>query len=82
MGEVAERSPEPSARIIGVVYLLYFLTAAAASFLAKGVVVRDDAAATATRLLAHGDAFRAAVSVGLVANVVYVALTALFYRLF
>ena len=63
-------------------YLLYFLTAAAGALLAKGIVVRDDAAATATHVLAHGDAFRASVAVGLVANVVYIALTALFYRLF
>jgi hypothetical protein len=42
-----EGSPRPSARTIGVVYLLYFLTAVFGAFLMKGLVVPTDAVATA-----------------------------------
>jgi hypothetical protein len=47
MERIAEASPRPRARITGVVYLLYFLTAILAVFFIKGLVVSGDAAATA-----------------------------------
>jgi hypothetical protein len=50
---IADGSPWPSARAIGIVYLLYFLTAIAAVMLANGIVVSGDAAATAANILAH-----------------------------
>jgi hypothetical protein len=49
---IADGSPWPSARAIGIVYLLYFLTAIAAVMLANGIVVSGDAA-TAANILAH-----------------------------
>ena len=44
---IADAPPRPKARITGVVYLLYFLTAILAEVFMKGIVVSGDAAATA-----------------------------------
>jgi hypothetical protein len=81
MMQLVEDSPSPSARTIGVVYLLYFLTAVFGALLMKGVVVPTDAVATAQNLLAHGSLYRSGWEVGLVANALYIAVTALFYGL-
>src|SRR5262245_66390624 len=70
------------ARLIGVVYLLYFVTALFAGFLTRGLVVPDDAPATAGGILAHESLWRSGLAVDLVANALYVALTALLYLLF
>jgi len=82
-----ERSGEgwslrPSARTIGVVYLLYFLTAFLSAFLMKGLVVPGDAAATANSILTHEASYRLGFAADLIANAIYIAVTALFYRLF
>ena len=53
MEQIAEASPRPNARTIGVVYVLYFLTAFFGAFLTKGLVVPSDAAATANSILAR-----------------------------
>ena len=82
MERIVERSPRPNARTIGVVYLLYFLTAFFGAFLTKGLVLPGDAAATANSILAHGALYRSGFAVGLIANAIYIAVTALFYRLF
>ena len=82
MEQIAEASPRPNARAIGIVYLLYFLTAFLAAFLMKGLVVPGDAAATANNILAHESLYRSGFAVGLIANALYIALTALFYNLF
>ncbi len=74
-------SPHPTARTIGVVYLLYFVTAFVAPLFTRGLVVPGDAAATASGLLAHEAQFRAAFAVGFAANALYIAVTALLYRL-
>jgi hypothetical protein len=74
--------PRSGARAIGVVYLLYFFTAFLGVFLMKGLVVSGDAAATAHGILAHEARYRSGFAVGLLANVLYIALTALFYGLF
>ena len=71
-----------SARTIGIVYLLYPLTALFGAFLVRGIVVPADAAATATHILAHEGQYRAGFAFDLVANVIYLALTALFYEFF
>jgi len=80
--QIAETSPRPRARITGVVYLLYFLTAVSGEFFLKGIVVDGDAAATATNILAHPSLFRLGLATGLIATALYIALTALFYGLF
>jgi Domain of unknown function (DUF4386) len=82
MERIAEASTSPRARAIGVVYLLYFLTAFSAAFLAKGIVVSGNAAATANNILAHEPLYRSGLAVDLIANALYIALTALFYWLF
>ena len=64
---IAEASPGPKSRSIGVVYLLYFLTAIFAVLFMKGLVVADDAAATASNILAHEPLFRLGFAVGLMA---------------
>jgi Domain of unknown function (DUF4386) len=79
---ITETSPCPSARITGVVYLLYFLTAVLGEFFLKGLVVDGDAAATANNILAHQSLFRLGLATGLIATACYIAVTALFYDLF
>jgi hypothetical protein len=82
MERIAEASPHPRARITGVVYLFYFLTAVCGEFFLKGLVVYGDAAATANNILAHQPLFRLGLATGLIATACYVAVTALFYGLF
>ena len=74
--------PRANARMIGTVYLLYFLTAILAVLLAKGLVVSGDATATATNILVHSHMYESGFAIGLIANMLYIALTALFYGLF
>jgi Domain of unknown function (DUF4386) len=75
-------SSQSNARTIGIIYLLYFLAAFMGAFLMNGLVAPGDAAATASGILAHEPAYRSGVAIGLVANAFYIAVTALFYRLF
>jgi Domain of unknown function (DUF4386) len=82
MERIAEASPRLKARITGVVYLLYFLTAVFGEFFIRGLVVDGDAAATANNILAHQPLFRLGLATGLVATACYIAVTALFYDLF
>src|SRR5712691_7779763 len=77
-----EPSSPPSPRTIGVIWLLYFLTGILGTLLTRGIVVSTDAAATATNILAHANLYRAGFAVDLVANLIYVALTALVFGLF
>jgi hypothetical protein len=74
-------SPRPRARITGVVYLVYFLTAVLGEFFHRGLIVSGDAAATAN-ILAHQPLFRLGLATGLIATACYIAVTALFYDLF
>src|SRR5258708_5455075 len=71
-----------AARIIGGVYLLFFLTSILSDSLIKGLIVPSDAATTAARILAHEARFRLGVATGLIETAFYIALTALFYELF
>ncbi len=70
------------ARLLGVVYLLYFVTAVSGGLLVKGLAVHGDAAATAHNFAAHEIAVKAASAMGLVSLAFYLVLTALFYELF
>jgi hypothetical protein len=79
---IVEASPRPRARITGLVYLFYFLTAISGELFLKGLVVEGDAAATANNILAHQSLFRLGLATGLIATACYVAVTALFYDLF
>jgi hypothetical protein len=79
---LGQASPRPRARITGVVYLVYFLTAVLGEFFHRGLVVSGDAAATANNILAHQPLFRLGLATGLIATACYLAVTALFYDLF
>ena len=74
------------ARMTGVVYLLFFLTAVLGAVLTpstNGLAgLSGDAAATANNILSHQAAFRVGWALDLVSTAFYVALTALFYQLF
>jgi len=54
----AAASPRPLARLTGVVYLLYFLTAISVQFFMSGLIMPADAAATANNLHVHETLFR------------------------
>ena len=82
MERIVDGSRLPNGRMIGFVYLLYFLTALLGGSLTNRVVIAADPAATAINILAHEATYRAGFALGLVGNVIYVALTVLFYRLF
>ena len=82
MERIAETSARPRARITGVVYLFYFLTAVGGELFLKGLFVDGDAAATANNILAHQPLFRLGLATGLIATACYIAVTALFYDLF
>jgi hypothetical protein len=79
---IAEPSRRPMARITGVVYLLYFLTAISGELFIRGKIVSGDPAATATNILAHERLFRLSFAMGLIATALYISLTVLFYGLF
>jgi len=77
-----EPSSSPSPRVIGVVWVVYFVTGAIGALLTRGIVVSTDAASTANNILAHASLYRAGFAVDLVANLIYVALTALVFGFF
>jgi hypothetical protein len=77
-----EASSPPSPRTIGWVWVLYFLTGIVGTLLTKGIVVPTDAASTANNILAHATLYRAGYAVDLVANLIYIALTALLFGFF
>lgn len=80
-GSIA-RVPLPSARAIGLVYLLYFIVAIVPLPLTRGIVIPGDITATAAAILAHESAWRTAIALNLLGNIVYVVLAVLLYCLF
>jgi len=83
MERFAEASPRFKARIAGVFYLLTTLMRMFVEiFVRNRLVVSDDAAATATNILAHEPLWRWGFAADIIAFASYVALTALFYELF
>jgi len=80
---IAEASPRFKARIAGVFYLLTIVTRVIAdAFVRDQLVVSDDAAATATNIMAHEPLFRLGFAADIIAFASYIALTALLYELF
>ena len=73
MERIGEASPRPKARITGVVYFLYFLTAVFSMLFLKGLVVYGDPASTANNILAHQSLFRLGIATDLIATACYVA---------
>jgi len=90
MERVAAASPRAGARIIGVVYLLFFLTAISGELLLRQAGISGiqlpatsgDAAAIANKIVAHEALFQAGFALTLLSTACYIALTALLYRLF
>jgi hypothetical protein len=83
MERIAEASPQFKARMAGVFYLLTTLTRMFVEiFVRNRLVVSDDAAATATNILAHESLWRWGFASDIIAFASYVALTALLYELF
>ena len=70
------------ARIIGLVYLLFFLTSILSEACLKGLIVKNDSAATANAIVTHEHLFHLGVATGLIGTGFYLVLTALFYTLF
>jgi len=77
-----EASSPPSPRMIGWIWVVYFLTGIVGTLLTRGIIVSTDAASTANNILAHASLYRAGFAVDLFANLIYVALTALLFGLF
>jgi hypothetical protein len=77
-----EASSPPSPRTIGWVWVLYFLTGILGTLLTRGILVPTDAALTANNILMHASLWRAGFAIDLVANLVYIVLTALLFGLF
>jgi hypothetical protein len=77
-----EASPPSSPRTIGWVWILYFATGILGTLLTRGILIPTDAVATANNILAHANLWRAGFAVDLVANLIYIALTALVFGLF
>ena len=77
-----EASSPPSPRVIGSVWLLYFLTGIVGALLTRGIIVPTDAASTANNIVTHASLYQAGLAVDLVANLIYMALTAVLFGLF
>jgi hypothetical protein len=81
--QIAEASPRLKARIAGVFYLLTILTRMFVEISVRNrLVVSDNAAATATNILAHEPLWRWGFAADIIAFASYIALTALLYELF
>jgi len=79
-------SPQARARIAGLVYLIFFVTAIVGELFAQqagisGFGVSNDAAATAKNLLSNESSFQIGFALSLISIACYVAVTALFYQL-
>jgi hypothetical protein len=71
------------ARIAGAFYLITIIMGVFAEVFIRGaLVVRDDAAATATNILAHETLYRFGLTADLIMIACYIAVTLLFYGLF
>ena len=76
-------TPRLKARIAGTFYLSTIIMGVFAEVFVRGaLVVRDDAAATATNILAHEPLYRFGLAADLIMIVCYIAVTLLFYDLF
>lgn len=77
----AGSSPRLKARVAGLLWLVVIVTGLAAFMLRSPLIVRGDAAATATNILANESLFRLAFVSDLIAGICYVGVSVLLYRL-
>lgn len=83
MDQAVETSSPLWPRIAGAFYLGTIIMGVFAEFFVRGaLVVRDDAAATATNILAHELLYRFGLAADLIMIACYIAVTLLFYDLF
>jgi hypothetical protein len=78
---IAEASPRLKARIAGGLWLTVIAASMTAFLVRSPMIVRDDAAATATRIMASESLFRLGFAADLMAGVFYTGVTVLLYRL-
>ena len=81
MERIAEASPRLKARVAGGLWLMVIAASMTAFLVRSPMIVRDDAAATATRILASESLFRLGFAADLMAGVFYMGVTVLLYRL-
>jgi hypothetical protein len=74
-------SPRLTARIAGLFYLLMMLVGGVAAFARQDLVVKNNAAATATAIMAHQSAFIVSFAGEIFVTVFYLVVVALLYRL-
>jgi hypothetical protein len=80
---VTTATPGLKARIAGAFYLITIITGVFAEVFVRGaLVVRDDAAATATNILAHESLYRFGLAADLAMLACYITVTLFFYGLF
>lgn len=83
MDRTIETSPRLWARIAGAFYLITIIMGVFAEVFVRGaLVVRDDAAATATNIMAHEPLYRFGLAADLIMLACYIVVTLLFYALF
>ena len=83
---VDRAAPRSRARLTGVVYLLYFLTAVASALIPPGIGgpngLPSNADSFANSITSNPSSYEIATAVGLISTLLYVALAVLFYELF
>lgn len=75
-------SPRPSPRVIGAIWLSYFVVSLFGGMLTKDGPMSPDVVGTVSQIVDHTSTYRAGIAVTLFANGLYVVLSALLYRLF
>jgi hypothetical protein len=79
---ITETSPRLMARMVAVCYFVLLASGFDLFFVFGKIVVRGDAAATATNILSHQAIFLAGFAAALLGVAAYLVVTALLYRLF
>jgi hypothetical protein len=69
-------------RMAGLFYLLMFVSGALGTFARRGLIVKEEAAATAANIVAHQPNYLSAFAGDLLVVASYVVVVALFYRIF
>jgi hypothetical protein len=71
------------ARFAGILYFIWIITGLYAMFyLPSQTIVRDDAVATANKILAHELIFRSGIINDILSSIIWVVMVLLFYRMF
>lgn len=81
MERISEASPRFKARIAGVLWLMVIAGGVTAFVIRSPMIVRGDAGATATNILASESLFRLGFAADLIAGVCYMGVTVLLYGL-